>query len=324
MELIATSNSIRETLIDYNKAISQLSLFNPSSEATKLFDELLKFCCSTALDPSIFERMLETDLVLQAVCDQLRRSRSQYEYYLEQNLAKIYTTNPGLNLIEQFSDDGDYHRLIEFEINMLHELGIRFSQSSIPNDTSNILVNKIAFIGSGPIPISSILILRKYAPFADIYNIDVSHEANQLALSITKQLLPGHLIERMHFITQDIGQKSIPIEVESILKECEIIFLAALVGHDEMTKLDILRNVVKHSKNESNLTKVQHIVIRSTDGLCQVLYPKLSPELIITLEASSSNETRNNKQNISLDIRKVSLSENGSAISTIIAKMIKK
>ena len=59
-------------------------------------------------------------------------------------------------------------------------------KTPVSNDEIGLLVNKIAFIGSGPIPYSSMVILHDHAPFSDIYNIDMYQEANQLASIISE------------------------------------------------------------------------------------------------------------------------------------------
>ena len=322
MELAVMENSVREQLIRFNNDISQLDLLNPSPEVTHLFNELLKFCCSTPLSSFVFERMLETDSVVEATCDNLRLLRSRYEYNLEMNYAKIYAHTGNQNLIQNYFDDGNYHQLVRLEMDMLRELGIFFSQNSRPNGKDNPLVTKIAFVGSGPIPASSILILREYAPSVDIYNIDISYEANQLASIICGRLLPSNLFKAIHFITQNISEEPIPMEVESILKDCQLIFLAALVGHNELSKLDILRNLTKHSKNDADRKAVQHIVIRTTDGLRQVLYPKLSVESIKTLPMSTICDGHNNENMALLEIQAINHPQNDVAISIIIAKIM--
>lgn len=319
---VMTSYSVRKQLEDYNNAISQLHLLNPSPKVIHLFNELRTFCCTTPLHSFTFERMLENDTVLRAICDNLCRLRSQYEYHLEMNWAKIYASNENQNFIEHFSEDGDYRRLIQLETDMLQDIGIYFCQDSLPNDKCTSLVTKVAFIGSGPIPISSILILSEYAPFIDIYNFDISSEANQLASIICERSLPSHLFKRMHFITQDVSQKSISFEVESILKECQLIFLAALVGHNEETKLNILEHIIMHAKNNVNKELVQHIIIRTTNGLCQVLYPKISAKSIQRLQVFRSYDINNNKKEAPLEIRSISPVQADNPISIIIAKMV--
>ncbi|CAF1469660.1 unnamed protein product [Adineta steineri] len=321
MEFSLTKNFIRKQLIQFNSIISQFDLLDPSPQVTHLFNELLIFCCSTPICSLKFERMLETDSVLKTVCENLRNLRSRYEYHLEIHSAKIYASNANQSLIEHFFDDGDYHRLIQLEIDMLRNLGIQFPQNLPLNDKLNSVVTKIAFIGSGPIPVSSMLILTEHTPFVDIYNIDISHEANQLASNVSKQLLPSHLFERMHFITQDINQKPLPFHIESILKQCQVIFLAALVGTDDLAKLSILQNIVKHSKNESDQRLTQHIIIRTTDGLRQVLYPKINLKTITKFQLALDNDELNNKNKASLEIQAISSPQDHIPITIIVAKI---
>lgn len=92
-------------------------------------------------------------------------------------------------------------------------------------------------IGSGSLPISFMVILNEYASFTDIYNIDMSKEANQLLPVVCQRLLPIHLFMHMHFITYDISHQPIPSEIHSILKECQLIYSFELVAENKSCKI---------------------------------------------------------------------------------------
>lgn len=140
------------------------------------------------------------------------------DFFLEINAVRICAADKNQSLDKFFRYRQTYIDLIQCEMNMLTKLGVQLSINSISNDNdTSLLVNKIAFIGSGPIPNSSMIILNDFVPNADIYNIDMSQEANKLASIIVEQVLPSYLSKCMHFITQDINEKPLPVQLKSIL-----------------------------------------------------------------------------------------------------------
>ncbi|UJR18132.1 hypothetical protein I4U23_005032 [Adineta vaga] len=314
-------SSVRDQLVHFDRVISQLNLLHPTSAVDRIIKELSTFCCSTQISSATFERLLETDPILKASCEHLNSLLSRYEYYLETYWAKRYASSKHSIRLENFPDIDDYRQSVQLEMNILRDVGIQFSQSSVPNDDDNSMVTKMVFIGSGPLPISAILILSEYAPFTDIYNIDRSHEANQLASMVCKRLLPVHLSARMHFITNDISQRPIPFKLNSILRECQLIFIAALVGESESSKLDILRNIITNSFEGTEIGTVQqqHILIRTTDGLRQVLYPKISVETIGMLQSNTSDDPNKNGENL-LQIESIVHPQNDTRMTIIIAR----
>jgi nicotianamine synthase len=322
MSLSTATSSVRDRLVHFEHVISRLDSLEPCPAVDHIFKELCEFCCSNPISPFVFEHLLHTDLVLKASCTNLNRLLSRYEYHLEKSWAMILGSGEQSMLLDSFLDIDDYRRSVQLEMNVLQDLGIRFTSNSV--DELNVitsLVSKIVFIGSGPLPVSSMLILSEYAPCVDIYNIDRNHEANQLASIVCQRLLPAHLSTRMHFITHDIGERPFPSELNLILKESELVFVAALVGENPVTKLDILRSIVEDSNGDSKERKLAHIVIRTTDGLQQVLYPKLSVEAIATLQSSVTNDLGTLPKNV-LQIESICHPGTGTRMTVIIARRL--
>jgi hypothetical protein len=236
--------------------------------------------------------MLQTDFILKATCKNLCHLFARYLFYREIHTARICATDQRQSLEEYLKDRQTYEKLIQCEMDMLTELGVHFDNNSTVNNENemSVLVTKIAFIGSGSIPNSSMTILNDYAPYADIYNIDMCEEANQLASMISKQILPSHLSKRMHFITQDITEQPLPVQVKSILNQCQLIYLATVVGMDELEKLNILKNIVNHSNNDLEQKPIQYFVIRTTEGFWQIFFPKITAEKIAMLQANVGDD----------------------------------
>lgn len=321
MNTNTTTKYVRDRLVHFDHVISQLDLHDPCPAVNRIFEELVIFCCFTQITSFTYERLIETDPVFKASCKNLNNLFSNYEYQLERYWAKMYTFDEYSILLENFPDIDDYRRSIQVEMNILRELDIQFTQSSLLNDEGSSTVTKIAFIGSGPMPISSMLILGEYAPFINIYNIDKSHEVNQLASIVSQRLLSEHLSTRMHFITCDISQRPLPSELDSILKECQLIFVAALVGDNETAKLDILQNITVGSSEKTEMKTIQHIVTRTTDGLRQVLYPKLSVEKIAMLQSTISDDQNNNRKQL-LQIESIVHPQSDTRMSIVVVKKL--
>lgn len=125
--------------------------------------------------------------------------------------------------------------------------------------------SKIAFIGSGPLPLTSLCFLDRY-PNAQVHNVDRDASALQVSESLCKRLGYG---KRMSFACEDITEVSSNAEWQS----CQVVFLAALVGTDTYTKLNILKSMVK------KLVPGTLVVARSAQGMRSVLYPVCSHRL---------------------------------------------
>ncbi|UJR16914.1 hypothetical protein I4U23_003812 [Adineta vaga] len=291
------NNSMRDRLIQLNTELSQLDITEFSPQIVDLFDELITLCSSSKdMNSSSVDHMLQTDTELQISCENLRRLFALYGLYGEIRAAKICAVDRNHNFSEHFKHRKGYEELIQCEINMLQELDVYLAKNLTNNNAeTDFLVTKIAFIGSGPIPTSSLIILNDHGPCVDIYNIDMCEEANQLASVLSEQILSPDLFQRMHFITQDISEHPLPNNVRTILNECQVIYLAAYVGINELEKLDILQNLVCQSNNDVIIKKPkQYFVIRTADGLYQILFPKITPEKIEMLQVTT-NDHKNKK-----------------------------
>ncbi|KAF2186685.1 Nicotianamine synthase [Zopfia rhizophila CBS 207.26] len=145
---------------------------------------------------------------------------------------------------------------------------------------------KVAFIGSGPLPLTSFCILNRY-PDANVYNVDRDSDALQISQTLSSQLGYG---ERMIFSCGDV---SVEDALDGVVrsngsgssvggygrkngagkhlswKDFDVVFLAALVGMDSAEKINILRPLVRR------LRKGCLVVCRSAWGLRGVLYPTL-------------------------------------------------
>ncbi|KAF1837149.1 Nicotianamine synthase [Decorospora gaudefroyi] len=131
---------------------------------------------------------------------------------------------------------------------------------------------KIAFIGSGPLPLTSLCFLDRY-PSAVVYNID----RDAVALHTSQALCQKLGAVQMRFLCQDVSVAE-PASADEDWANSEVVFLAALVGADTHAKLGILVSL------SSKLRPGALVVVRSARGVRSVLYPVL--ELSDELQAS--------------------------------------
>jgi nicotianamine synthase len=128
---------------------------------------------------------------------------------------------------------------------------------------------QITFIGSGPLPLTSICFLDRY-PNLRVHNVDRDASALSISEELCERLGYG---AHMSFACEDVTQES-----GSDWGSYEVVFLAALVGTDTHSKLAILESLAR------KLSPGTLVVARSAQGMRSVLYPVSS--------ASQREETR--------------------------------
>jgi nicotianamine synthase len=119
---------------------------------------------------------------------------------------------------------------------------------------------KIAFVGSGPLPLTSFCLLDTFTN-ATIHNIDCDVDAISQSKELSRRLGYG---ERMTFACEDAHVQCVG---GTDWKTFDVVFLAALVGMTSDEKKSILQGL------GGKLKKGCLIVCRSARGLRSVLYP---------------------------------------------------
>jgi nicotianamine synthase len=116
----------------------------------------------------------------------------------------------------------------------------------------------IAFVGSGPLPLSSLGLLDRY-PGATVWNVDRDEEALRTSAKLCEVL--GYT--GMRFVCEDVTEQTSTMDWAGF----EVVFLAALVGIDAVSKMGILAGLA------GKLAPGALVVARSARGLREVLYP---------------------------------------------------
>jgi nicotianamine synthase len=134
----------------------------------------------------------------------------------------------------------------------------------------------IAFLGSGPLPLSAFHLLEYFPTDTQIINIDRDQDALQVSSQLADSLGFG---DRISSIQEEVGTSipgpndsaigGIPDSASSVVpwSLVSILFFAALVGMDSSSKIEILADL------RTKLTPGTLVVVRSAWGLRAVLYP---------------------------------------------------
>ncbi|KAL7082984.1 hypothetical protein ACP275_14G134200 [Erythranthe tilingii] len=133
---------------------------------------------------------------------------------------------------------------------------------------------RLAFVGSGPLPLTSIILATHHLKSAIFYNYDIDGSANFVAEKLVSS--NPDLSERMVFHTKDILGTS-----SDELRQYEVVFLAALVGMESDEKVRVIEHLAV------NMADGAILVVRSAKGARAFLYPVVGPGCLCGFEVLS-------------------------------------
>ncbi|OMO86275.1 Nicotianamine synthase [Corchorus capsularis] len=228
--------------------ISRLESLKPSKDVNMLFTQLVVTCMPPY--PIDVTKLCKN---IQEIRSKLIRLCGEAEGLLESHFSTLLGSyeNPlhHLNIFPYYSN---YLKLSQLEFNILTK---HYSSQNVPT--------KIAFIGSGPLPLTSIVLASNHLPTTTFHNYDIDPSANSKALKLVSS--DPDLSERMFFHTMDI------MDVTNELKEFDVVFLAALVGMDKDEKVKVIDHLGKFMAPGAIL------MLRSAHGARAFLYPVVDP-----------------------------------------------
>ncbi|KAH7286609.1 hypothetical protein KP509_32G014900 [Ceratopteris richardii] len=265
-----------EQVLQLHEQIAALDDLRPSELVNTLFSSLVDLCLHPCpIDP-------DTDLSpdVQKVREDLIKLCGRAEGLLEHHYSAMLATldHPHLHL-DRFPYYNNYVKLAKAEFREL--CAAASSAMPAPPDSpvpkpagcmssaaacACAAFMKVAFVGSGPMPLTSIVLALNHMPWATFDNYDLNAEANERA----KTLVADHpdLASRMVFITRDIKK------VKLRLAEYDLVFLAALVGMDRPSKTDFLHHLSQYMRAGATL------VVRSAYAGRAFLYPIVQNEML--------------------------------------------
>jgi nicotianamine synthase len=196
----------------------------------------------------------------------LRRICTEGESHLESHWADIITgtenqsqdedtgKSPSID-VQLLANNAVFKRLMEFPYfnNYVDLTRLELAAIHCVHPTP---ISKLAFIGSGPLPLTSLQLLQMSPSVLEILNIDHNRTAISQSSKLCENL--GSKGEGMHFLCAEAGSCD--------LRDFDVVYLAALVGSTQVEKEELLKDVVAKMREGAIL------VIRSAHGLRRVLY----------------------------------------------------
>ncbi|KAI3448493.1 hypothetical protein Pfo_005158 [Paulownia fortunei] len=259
--MVCLRDPLVQKVCELYEKISKLETLTPSKDVDILFTRLVATC----IPPHPID--------VANLCTKIKRIRnnliilcSQAEGLLEKHYSTILGSyeNP-LDHLDIFPYYSNYLKLSRREFDLL---GHHCSNPS-----------RVAFVGSGPLPLTSIVLATRYLNSAVFHNYDVDASANSMAM----KLVESHpdLSKRMEFRTTDIMNAS-----GAALKNYDVVFLAALVGMETDEKMRVIEHLAKHmapgrfSCSGAPMGLVLSVYHPSDDVINSVVVARKCPKLV--------------------------------------------
>ncbi|KAG4947526.1 hypothetical protein AAZX31_15G235400 [Glycine max] len=240
-------------IMQLHASISKLETLRPCKQVNSLFTHLVKLC---TLPSSIDIESLPQEV--QDMRESLINLSGRAEGLLELEFSTFISLTPEpMKNVTLFPYYGNYVKLANMESKILTENGV-------------VNPKKVAFVGSGPMPLTSIVMATHHMESTHFDNFDIDEKANEVARKIVASDVA--LEKRMKFETQDV------MEVRERLGQYDCIFLAALVGMSREAKVKILGHIRKYMKEGGVL------LVRSAKGARAFLYPIVEERDMVNFE----------------------------------------
>ena len=234
----------------------------PSGPVNELFSRLVSLCLHRCeID---FGNPEHVNAEVAEIRGSLIRLCGKAEGLLEEHYARILGDLPEPhNSFHLFPYYSNYLKLAMLEHHLLLGAAAAFSSISMSAPEP---MEKVAFIGSGPMPLTSIVLAANHLRNAVFDNYDLDPQANELASKLVSR--DPDLSARMRFHTCDI------LQVGQEMASYDVVFLAALVGLDQELKRKILKHLSDNMRHGASL------VVRSANSARAFLYPIVDLSLL--------------------------------------------
>jgi nicotianamine synthase len=227
--------------------LSQLGSLKPSTNVDTLFSQLVGLCAQPS---NINVRYLSEGQ--QEIRSRLIRLCAEAEGLLEKHYSARLGRRPfPLHHLGAFPYYNNYLKLARLEFETLRGAGVPSPK-------------RVAFLGSGPLPLTSIVLALHHLPSSRFDNYDFDPAANAMARLL---VAPHHeLARRMAFLDAEVEK------VTAELREYDVVFLAALVGIERAEKARVVKHLGQHMAPGAVL------LLRSAHGARAFLYPVVEVE----------------------------------------------
>jgi nicotianamine synthase len=230
---------VRHTLCRLHERLAAAATLEPGPAVDALFAELVWLVRHS---PGEHAEQVLSDPIVRALQPSLHRLCSAGEYHLERAwAARILASADPLRELRRFPYYDNYRQLTRLEHHALEGLGLG-------------RIRRVAFVGSGPLPLSSILLSQEFGLRVD--NLDVDRGAIELSARLAAAL--G--LDDLGFLHSDLLDWT-------ALEAYDLVVLAALVGLDRSEKLRVLDHLGVHMSPGALL------LVRTSHALKALLYP---------------------------------------------------
>ena len=173
-------------VIELYEKISRLESLKPSKDVNTLFTQLVLTC----LNPSKID-VTKLPPKHQEMRSKLLRLCGEAEGQLEEHYSTILANSydKPLNYLHIFPYFNHYLKHCLLEYNILTKYS-----TQVPN--------RVALVGSGPLPLTSIILALRHLPTAQFDNYDLDPAANEMAARLVNS--DPNLASRMRFHTKDV------------------------------------------------------------------------------------------------------------------------
>ncbi|KAK7397118.1 hypothetical protein VNO78_18285 [Psophocarpus tetragonolobus] len=246
VDMVCEEELLIEKVCELYEQISRLESLKPCKNVDMLFTQLVLTCIPAS--PIDVTKLNKT---VQEVRCHLIKLCGEAEGHLERHYSSI---------LASYDNPLDHLNIFPYYSNYL-KLGLL--EFTILSQHCTHVPTKIAFVGSGPLPLTSIVLASNHLPSTTFHNYDMDPLANSNAM----RLVSSHpdLSKRMLFHTSDI------LDVSNSLKDYEVVYLAALVGMDKEGKNRIIDHLAK------TMAPGALLMLRSAHGARAFLYPVVEP-----------------------------------------------
>jgi nicotianamine synthase len=247
---IAPAARLCDRIVRIHGDLSRLDNLAPAPEVNALFQELVRVCVH-ADDRAALPVLADTRI--RRLRPDLLRLCAQGEALLERAWAArvLAAADPWAEL-GRFTYLENYQQLSRLEAHTLAGAG------HIPRPGQ-----RVCFLGGGPLPVSALLMHRELGAAVDV--VDNEPQAADLAQRLLGRLAPGPAL-RVARADAASGE-----DMARLLAGCDVVVVAALVGHTRGQKRAVLR-AVGHA-----LDPGAYLVVRSAHGLRSLLYTVVEP-----------------------------------------------
>lgn len=224
------------------KRLIKLESLHPSTAVNNLFTQLVLLCTPpSAIDVrALNEADQEMRSKLICLC-------GEAEGLLEIHYSAILGRFPDpVENLSAFPYYNNYRKLARLEFGMMMDNGV-----PVPEH--------LAFVGSGPLPLTTLVLATEHMPSTRFHNYDLDPVANAVASRLVAAR--PELSQRMAFHTCNV------MDAAGRLPDYEVVFLAALVGMDTRGKTEVIRHLAEH------MAPGAFLLLRSAHGARGFLYP---------------------------------------------------